>query len=98
MLRKTPISIRLFLVVFYSTFCCCESQTILRRSAWLRDPDYLVSWEADFSSNVTTFTVEVRTKGFVGFGLSYNGGMEDADIFIGGVQDSGETYFGVKNC
>ncbi|KAL3274507.1 hypothetical protein HHI36_015890, partial [Cryptolaemus montrouzieri] len=33
------------------------------------------------------FRVEARTRGYVGIGFSPNGGMEDADIVIGWVDD-----------
>lgn len=43
------------------------------------------------------FRVEAKTKGYVGIGFSPNGGMEGADILIGGVNDNDlKPYLMVK--
>ncbi|XP_074647536.1 uncharacterized protein LOC141903331 [Tubulanus polymorphus] len=47
---------------------------------------YLLEWQYDGPpSTVITFRVTVKTTGYVGFGLSKNGGMRDADIVVGWV-------------
>jgi len=51
--------------------------------------------------NEITLNITGTGKGYIGFGFSNISGMVSADIFIGGVSDSGEPYFGVKfpfNC
>lgn len=48
------------------------------------------------SENRITFVVTANTPGFIGFGFSNQTGMTDADMFIGGVNDTNqEIYFGV---
>ncbi|CAG7815673.1 unnamed protein product, partial [Allacma fusca] len=56
------------------------------------DTDYQVSWSVDLTSEIINFVVTAQTTGYVGFGLSRAGGMKNADIVIGGVQD-GLPYF-----
>lgn len=41
--------------------------------------------------------LEVRTRGYVGFGLSASGGMASADIVVGGVE-RGQPYLQVRTC
>jgi hypothetical protein len=65
--------------------------------AWL-DPDriYLLQWRIDEKSETITFQAIVKTLGWIGFGLSPNGGMPGSDIVIGWVNDNdGTTYFHV---
>ncbi|XP_074662891.1 uncharacterized protein LOC141915303 [Tubulanus polymorphus] len=57
------------------------------------DPEkkYLLEWKYEQTerngSGKVTFRVTVQTTGYVGFGLSRNGGMKGADIVIGWVHD-----------
>ena len=44
-----------------------------------------------------TIEVHVKTLGYVGFGLSPNGGMTGADIVMGWVKD-GKVFFQVSHC
>ncbi|XP_064598425.1 DBH-like monooxygenase protein 1 [Liolophura sinensis] len=58
------------------------------------DPDgnFHLSW--DFDKDIIVFEVRVKTLGYVGLGLSPNGGMAGADVIIGGVNDvDGTVYF-----
>lgn len=65
---------------------------------WL-DPHgtYLLRWRTDDESETITFMAEVRTRGWIGFGISPNGGMKNSDIVIGWMTDGGNTYFSVMN-
>jgi len=92
-MRKLIFNLSLLIVSL--TWSLNAKAEIIYRTAVLNDPNYFLSWESDFSQNTTTFTAEVRTKGFVGLGLSYTGGMGGADIFIGGELDNGTLYSGV---
>jgi hypothetical protein len=47
--------------------------------------------------DLVEFEIEVETTGYVGFGISPNGGMVGADIFIGGVYENGTSYHFVSN-
>jgi len=59
--------------------------------------DYDVDWDIDYDLEKVLFNVAVRTEGFVGFGISPNGGMAGADIFIAGVYPNGTTYASVSS-
>ena len=57
---------------------------------------FSVSWTANLDNETAIFTVSAEGLGYVGFGLSPNGGMAGADIVLGGVNDGGSTYFSVS--
>lgn len=73
------------------------SKDILNRHEILRDDIYEVDWTVDFSAEEITFFVTAKTRGFVGFGISYTGSMQHSDIVIGGVFENGTTYFSVSH-
>lgn len=54
---------------------------------------YRLLWGRRGSS--LAFRLEVRTRGYVGFGLSASGGMASADIVVGGVE-RGQPYLQVR--
>jgi hypothetical protein len=54
------------------------------------DGKFILGWE--ILGDEIIFEVEVATLGYVGFGISPNGGMRDADIFIAGVFPNGTSY------
>ena len=56
---------------------------------------YLLTWEVDIEQKNVTFEVKAQTTGYVGFGVNTIGGMQEADIVIGGVFDNGTSYFAV---
>lgn len=68
----------------------------MNRHEVLRDGIYEVNWTVDFAAEEVTFFVTAKTKGFVGFGISYTGSMQHSDIVIGGVFENGTTYFSVN--
>ena len=85
-----------FFIIFHIVSQCLgwSRETIL-------DPDgkYHLRWEGDDNdeSEWITFEVSVATQGWIGFGVSPNGGMTGSDIVIGWIDDEGETYFHVRN-
>ena len=46
---------------------------------------------------IITFQVHVEALGYVGFGISPNGGMTEADVVIGWVLDHGTPVFHVSD-
>jgi hypothetical protein len=50
---------------------------------------FLIEWEVDLTTNVITFSLNVETTGFVGFGFSRGGGK--LFLLILGIQ-YGESY------
>lgn len=64
----------------------------------LRDDEkgtYILHWKFDLDAETIGFAVNVSTEGWVGFGLSPNGGMSGSDIVVGWV-DGGKTHFTVS--
>ena len=57
------------------------------------DGKYFLFW--NFNDTHVTFEVHVRTRGYVGFGISDNGNMFPADVIVGWVKD-GVTHFAVS--
>ena len=57
---------------------------------------YTLHWKFDIESETISFAVNVSTNGWVGLGLSPNGGMVHSDIMIGWVSDSGEAHITVS--
>lgn len=55
--------------------------------------NYTASWSVDRTNQVISFTLSVRTTGYVGFGISDFGNMTKADLIIGGVFDNKTVYF-----
>ena len=58
-------------------------------------PQYTLYWNYNPTDSNLTFAVRVQTTGWVGFGISPNGGMVGSDVVIGWVQD-GRSYFNVS--
>ena len=59
-------------------------------------PLYQLQWTFDDVRKTITFNVVVHTTGWVGFGLSPDGGMVGSDVVIGWVSSDGKTYFHVS--
>ena len=69
------------------------SETFSGSASLVKDDVYHLFWKNDDTS--ITFEVHAKVKGWVGFGLSPNGGMPNSDIVIGWVED-GVSYFEVR--
>ena len=59
----------------------------------LKDGEFHVFWKYDETTII--FEVHAKTLGWVGFGLSSNGGMAGSDVTITWVKD-GQTFFSVS--
>lgn len=57
---------------------------------------YTLHWRFDLENRTIYFAVNVSTNGWVGFGLSPNGGMIKSDVVIGWVSGN-TTYFHVSS-
>lgn len=61
------------------------------------DGRYELYWNFDREAETIEFAVRASTTGWVGFGLSPNGGMIGSDVVIGWVDDdSGEAFLHVS--
>ena len=57
---------------------------------------YILYWDVDISTQTIYFAVDASTTGWVGFGISPDGGMPDSDVVIGWVSRDGEQHFKVS--
>ena len=57
---------------------------------------YQLYWTFDATQKTITFNVVVRTTGWVGFGLSPDGGMVGSDVVIGWIASDGSSHFHVS--
>jgi hypothetical protein len=65
---------------------------------WL-DPyeKFSLKWNISDEEKIITFLCEVETKGWIGLGLSPNGGMKGSDLIIAWINDeNGQIYFHVS--
>ena len=63
-----------------------------------RDGDtYVLHWNFSTAERTIAFAVNVSTTGWVGFGISPNGGKTNSDVVIGWVRN-GRAYFHVSLC
>lgn len=64
----------------------------------LDNGNYNVSWNFNSSSDTVEFLVEVRTTGWIGFGLALTApnNMMNYDVAVGGVLSNGTGYLKVK--
>ena len=63
----------------------------------LSEDRYILHWSFNFHNKSIRFAVNVKTRGWVGFGLSPSGSMEGADIVMGWIKDSGEATLEVRS-
>ena len=61
------------------------------------DPIYTLHWNFSVIEETITFGVNVSSNGWVGLGISPNGGMINSDVAIGWVNDEGQAFFHVSN-
>nr|XP_033779883.1 DBH-like monooxygenase protein 2 isoform X2 [Geotrypetes seraphini] len=50
-------------------------------------------WGVDHDKEIIVFELQVKTTGWIGFGLSPDGELEESDIVIGGVHPDKSIYF-----
>ena len=62
----------------------------------LVSPSYELYWNFDAATQNLSIAVRVQTTGWIGFGISPNGGMPNSDVVIGWVAN-GMTCFHVSD-
>ena len=74
-------------------------QNVYSNNIVLDNGNYNVSWNFNASSDTLEFLVEVRTTGWVGFGVALNApnNMMGYDVAVGGVFNNGTGYLQVCN-
>lgn len=60
------------------------------------NPRYTLYWNFSVAAETISFVVNVSTNGWVGFGVSPNGGMVNSDVVIGWVNDAGQPFLHVS--
>jgi hypothetical protein len=69
------------LLSIYSVFCeCLDENTIFVNTAELSGANYKLDW--NYTDTDIIFRATARTTGWVGFGLSPNGGMRNSDLIL----------------
>ena len=68
--------------------------SVLRNS---NNDSYTLYWSFD-DLGFIRFAVYVSTTGWVGFGVSPDGGMPRSDVIIGWVDDQGQAFLDVSHC
>ena len=92
---KSTLLVLLAISSFSATFAMVTpTETFSESVSLVKDDVYHLFWKSDNTS--VTFEVHAKVKGWVGFGLSPNGGMPNSDIVIGWVKD-GVSYFKVRH-
>ena len=64
---------------------------------YIVNPSYELHWHFDAATQNLSIAVRVQTTGWIGFGISPNGGMPNSDVVTGWVTSGGEAFFQVKN-
>jgi hypothetical protein len=68
------------------------STTTYTNSKILVEPDvFVLHW--NYSKIELIGEVHVKTQGWIGFGLSPNGGMDGSDVFVAWIKSNGQTQF-----
>jgi len=75
-------------IVSLALFAAATSREIV-----IGNGEYVFDWTVE--GDYITITATAATTGYIGFGLSPLGDMIGADLFIGGVDDEGNSYYGV---
>lgn len=88
-------------VLFFIVFVCsvrwqCTDCARWAHTALLGGPDYRLLWSLGPGPHEITFEVQVKTHGYVGFGLSRDGNMPGSDFVVGWVEN-GQVYFQVSD-
>ena len=84
-----------FLIINCLDYYQAETSASSNREKWL-DHNYWFEWERNDIQKTIKFRVEVKTKGWVGFGFSKHGMTTEADIVIGWVDERGQSSFNVS--
>jgi len=83
----------IILLILYEVNCqAINSNSYFANTAVLRSPDvYTLSW--NYTNEDITFKAVAKTNGWVGFGISPNGGMENSDMILAYTESSGAISF-----
>ncbi len=92
------MKVRILLALFIPAVLSAIDLSSYPLSADLRAGSYELHWGFDVEAKTIRFAVRVNTNGWVGLGLSPNGGMPNSDIVIGWVNDQGEAFLHVSTC
>ena len=80
----------IFLIIYFHDCYQAETTGNSKREKWL-DHNYWFKWETTDIQKSIKLRVEVKTKGWFGFGFSKHGMTTEADIVIGWVDERGQS-------
>ena len=93
------------LLVFSALFCLAHCNHIdlsaypfssVLKADGSRNPLFTLYWNFSTVEQTISFAVRVQTNGWVGLGISPNGGMVNSDVVIGWVNSDGEPFLHVS--
>lgn len=91
---KFNLLVVILLVTFHHGDSFPLASEYFSHNVTLKPPNiFRVLWK--FDNSTITFEIQVKTKSWVGFGLSGNGGMKNSDVIIGKVKQDG-IFFEVR--
>ena len=79
------------LVLISVVRCQYDQNTVFPNSFALNGNNYGLAW--DTTTDEIIFRITVRTTGWVGFGISPNGEMENSDVILAWTKSDGSTDF-----
>ena len=87
-ISKTILILVLFFIIVFKDIKAHFIQYSKKISS---DDTYLLSWGIDEDAGLIRIQLDVKTVGWVGFGLSPNGLMANSDIYMGYIQNDGKA-------
>lgn len=90
---SSPVVMRLFICLVLVQFACAVPW--MHHVVLDADNNYHVQWSFNASQQRIQFNVCVRTKGWISFGISPNGGMTGSDLIVAWVDDQGKAHLQV---
>ena len=91
----------LFLALLCLGYCAHIDLDVYPFSSVLRadsdgSPLYTLYWNFSTADQTIAFAVKAKINGWVGFGVSPNGGMVNSDVVIGWVNNEGQAFLHVS--
>lgn len=87
----------LFYFCLLSVAFCSFNVNDYQFSATLVEDTYWLYWNFSNAKETIKFAVQVKTTGWIGFGISPNGQMPESDVVIGWIDDYSTAVFHVCN-
>lgn len=95
MLKMNLLALTFLLFIINSSYAIQVTESYTRSLELKANGDYMVYWKVSglTQDSEITFEIHARTLGWIGFGISPNGGMPGSDIVIGGWNDQTKQLY-----